>query len=59
MKEGTNDIPVELFHHSPWTISFKGKVAVFLDIQEIYDYTYGKTKSVPYWQDNRQPFPPK
>lgn len=32
MKEGTNSIPNRLFHHSTWTISFKGKVVAYLDI---------------------------
>ena len=35
MKGETNSIPNQLFHHSLWTISFKGKVAAYLDIQEI------------------------
>ena len=57
MKEETHSIPNQLSHLSPWTISFNGKVVAYLDIQELYDHVYGKTKSVIYWQDNRQPFP--
>ena len=59
MKVGSRCLPNQLFHHSPWTISYKGKVAAYLNIQELYDHTYGKTESVLYWQDNRQPFPPE
>ena len=59
MKAGSRCLPNQLFHHSPWTISYKGKVAAYLNQQELYDHTYGKTESVPYWQDNRQPFPPE
>ena len=48
MKEGSDSIPNQLFHHSPWTIWFKGKVAAYLDIQEIYNHTYGKIETVSY-----------
>ena len=59
MKAGSNSLPNQLFHHPPWTISFRGKVAAYLNIQELYDHTYSKTESVPNWQDNIQPFPPE
>ena len=59
MKAGSNSLPNQLFHHSPWSLSYIGKVAAYLNIQELYAHTYGKTESVPYWQDNRQPFPPE
>ena len=57
MKEGIYNVLNQLFHHSSWTISFKGEVAAYLDTQELYDHTYGKTESVPYWQEDRQPLP--
>ena len=59
MKAGSNSLPKQLFYHLPWTISFRGKVAAYSNIQEMYDHTYGKTESVPYWQNNRQPFSPE
>ena len=59
MKEGDNSIHNQLFSHSPWNISFKGKMTAYLDIQEIYDHTHGKTESTSYCQDNQQPFPPE
>ena len=49
MEAGSNSLPNQLFHHSPWTISYNGKVAAYLNIQELYDHTYGKMESVPYW----------
>ena len=59
MKAGSNSLPNQLFYHSPWTISFRGKVAAYSNIQEMYDHTYGKTESAPYWQNNRQSFSPE
>ena len=53
MKEEDNSIHNQLFYHSPWTISFKGKMTAYLDIQEIYDHIYGKTEPIPYCQDNQ------
>ena len=44
MKVGSNCLPNQLFYHSPWTISFRGKVAAYLNIQELYDHTYGNTE---------------
>ena len=41
MKMGSNSMPNQLFHYSSWTVSFKGKVVAYLNIQEIYDHTYG------------------
>ena len=58
-KERDNSIHNQLFYHSPWNISFKEKMTAYLDIQEIYYHIYGKTKSIPYCQDNQQPFPPE
>ena len=49
MVEGINSLPNQLFHHSPCTISLKGKVVAYLDTQEFYDHTYGKTEFAPYW----------
>ena len=57
MKEGELCKKSQLFHDSPWTFSLGGTVYSNLDKQEVYDYTYGKTDSVPYWQDNRHSFP--
>ena len=53
MKARSISLHNQLFHHSPWTIAFRGKVTAYLNIQELYDHTYGKTEPVPYCQDNR------
>ena len=57
MKEGEICKASQLFHDSPWTFSLGGTIYSNLNKQEVYDYTYGKTDSVPYWQDNRHSFP--
>jgi len=36
------------FHDSPWSISVLGKVAACFNTAALYDYTYGRTESVPY-----------
>ena len=41
MKAGSNSLPNQLFHHSPWSLSYIGKVAAYLNIQELYAHTYG------------------
>ena len=57
MKEGELCKKSQLFHDLPWRFSLGGTVYSNLDKQEVYDYTYGKTDSEPYWQDNRHSFP--
>ena len=47
----------QLFHDPPWSISVQGKVEACFNTAALYDYTYGRTESVPYWQEDRQPFP--
>ena len=37
----------------------QGKVETYLDTQELYNHTYDKKESVPYWQDDRRLFPPE
>ena len=48
--------PNQLFHDSPWSISVQGKVVVCFNTAALYDYIYGRKESVPYWQEDRQPF---
>ena len=46
-----------LFTIHPWSISVQVKVAACFNTAALYDYTYGRKESVPYWQEDRQPFP--
>ena len=57
IKEDSSGIPNQLINHFPWKISLQGEVSAYLYTQELYAYTYEKSESVPYWQDDRQPFP--
>ena len=47
MKEGELCKKFQLFYDSLWTFFLGRTVYSNLDKQEVYDYTYGKTDSVP------------
>ena len=56
IKEGQQNVPNQLFTDSPWPTSVNGDVSVCFDKDIPYFHTYGNKESVPYWQENRQPF---
>jgi hypothetical protein len=53
----TTEVPLSPPNALGWTFSVDGVIASCFDMASLYDHTYGRQVSLPYWQDDRQPIP--
>jgi hypothetical protein len=52
-------LPVPVAPPSPnfWHFAVEGRTASEFDLGTLYDFTFGRSVSIPYWQDERHPMP--
>lgn len=43
--------------HHIWQPEIAGWTLAHLDFNQMYDFTFGRSVSIPYWQGSRQPIP--
>jgi hypothetical protein len=53
----TEAVPPSMPSHTYWTFTADDTLVSHFDIDLLYDYTYGRTVSIPYWQEERHPMP--